>query len=394
MDLIKELKALMPDEPESEISKDVDEFRQSNPGITDEQIFEKGKNLLQGMKSKAGSSTLPSPGMSPVIPPPSPGAPNMSSPAARGSAGIESADIIPKDRPGRLGGRDVAIAALEGIAGLGDAISTGYGGVKTDYLKTAMGAEQQNKENRLAREKLISDRLKEQRTEKRDDETLRLANLKTQAETMKATMEAMRGDGKDRFEMEEKLRDGFSGASKTFAVVRDQYGTLQAAAKDPSAAGDLALIFSYMKLVDPGSTVREGEFSNAQNSAGVPDRVRNLYNNALNGQRFAPSVRSDFVNQAGKLFQSHKQTFDATKGLYDKLAASYNLDPKKVTDIVVGESSGRGEQGQKESNPNTPPQPSTKQMRSFSREDEDALKWANENPKDPRAVEIHKRLGR
>lgn len=50
-------------------------------------------------------------------------------------------------------GRDAAVAALQGLAGVGDAISAGYGGTKTDFLKTAMGAEQQAKENRMAEQK-------------------------------------------------------------------------------------------------------------------------------------------------------------------------------------------------------------------------------------------------
>jgi len=33
-----------------------------------------------------------------------------------------------------------------------------------------------------------------------------------------------------------------------------------------------------MKILDPGSVVREGEFATAQNSAGIPERIRAKYN--------------------------------------------------------------------------------------------------------------------
>ena len=391
MDIVQQLHALKPDEPIDEVAKDVDQIRQASPGITDEEIYAQGQALVSGQSQKP--SAPPAAPADPIAQPPQP--PVVAPPAAPVAAPRQPDEdpILEEDMPRKLGGRDYAIAALQGLAGVGDAVVRGFGSGNSDHLKAAMASEKENQDYRLNRQKIISDRMKEKRIEKRDDEALHLANLKTQAETMKTTMDAMRGEGKDKFDMEEKLRGGFTQSAKTFATVRDQYGVLKSAAQDPSAAGDLALIFSYMKLVDPGSTVREGEFSNAQNSAGVPDRVRNLYNNALNGQRFAPNVREDFVNQAGKLFQSHKQTFDETKGLYDKLATSYDLDPKRVTEIVVGESSGGRDQEPKQGNAGGQ-STGSKPKRTLTAEDADALKWANANPRDPRASEILKRLGR
>jgi len=38
-------------------------------------------------------------------------------------------------------------------------------------------------------------------------------------------------------------------------------------------------------MLDPGSVVRESEFATAQNAAGVPDQVRNMYNKVLSGTR-------------------------------------------------------------------------------------------------------------
>lgn len=45
--------------------------------------------------------------------------------------------------------------------------------------------------------------------------------------------------------------------------VLTMYQKVQAAAHQPSAANDLSLIFGYMKMLDPGSVVREQEFANA-----------------------------------------------------------------------------------------------------------------------------------
>ena len=54
-------------------------------------------------------------------------------------------------------------------------------------------------------------------------------------------------------------------------------------------------------MLDPNSVVREGEFATAQNSTGVPDRVRNLYNKIMTGERLNPSQRQEFIDTAGAL---------------------------------------------------------------------------------------------
>lgn len=310
LDLHRELKALKPDEPDEEIARDIQAIRQAQPGVRDEDILEQAKGLVQSEgkpAAPAAPAAMPAAPSRPEAPPSAPAAPAFTLPEP------------PPDRPDKITGNDAAIAALQGLAGLGDAIATGYGGTKTDFLKTAMAADQQARENRTVRQKLIADRMKEGR------------------EGQKAQLEALLKGSKDRFEMEEKLRDSFSAQAKTFATVRDQYGVLQAAAQDPSAAGDISLLMAYMKLVDPGSTVREGEFANAAAAAGLPERLVGLAQRVDSGQRLSPAQRADFVGQAGKLFGTHQQTFEASKRVYDDLATAYGLTPKNVTSIVVGD---------------------------------------------------------
>lgn len=127
------------------------------------------------------------------------------------------------------------------------------------------------------------------------------------------------------------LRREFTAATKQYGDVRDAYGRIQASAKNPSAAGDLSLIFNYMKVLDPGSTVREGEFATAQNATGVPERIVNAYNSAISGQRLNPAQRNDFVNRAGLLFNRQHETYLSTKKNYDTLATKFGFDPSLVT---------------------------------------------------------------
>lgn len=85
-----------------------------------------------------------------------------------------------------------------------------------------------------------------------------------------------------------------------------------------------------MKILDPASVVRETEFANAQNAAGVPDRIRNLWNKALRGERLNDAQREDFVNSAKKLVVSQKGQLDSMNKTYMDIATAYQLDPTKI----------------------------------------------------------------
>ncbi len=132
------------------------------------------------------------------------------------------------------------------------------------------------------------------------------------------------------FDSETKLRKEFSAVSSDFRTVRDAYSRIESSAKDPSAAGDLAMIFNYMKVLDPGSVVRESEFATAANSAGVPDRIRATYNKVLSGERLADAQRADFLNRGQRLYQGRLEQYGKTETEYRRLAESYEFDPSRI----------------------------------------------------------------
>lgn len=130
----------------------------------------------------------------------------------------------------------------------------------------------------------------------------------------------------------DQLRADYEAATKPFITVRDAHLRIEATSEgEPSPAGDLALIFSYMRVLDPDSTVREGEFATAQNTAGVPDQIRNLYNKLISGERLNPNQRQDFLRRSRQLFlkaqDQHKQTVNEFK----RISSKVGIDP----DIVI-----------------------------------------------------------
>jgi hypothetical protein len=122
---------------------------------------------------------------------------------------------------------------------------------------------------------------------------------------------------------------------KEFKAIGSSYRNVVATANNDSAAGDLSLIFAFMKILDPNSVVREQEFANAQNAAGVPDQIRNAYNRALNGERLSERQRVDFVTQARSVYENRAAVYNETANYYRGLAADYGFDPDNLGATLV-----------------------------------------------------------
>ncbi len=161
----------------------------------------------------------------------------------------------------------------------------------------------------------------------------RAAAAKSGAEAARAQSEARQmGAGviplDKRPEAEAKFRKEYSDQTKGYQEVKSAYQRILAS--EDSAVGDLSLIFGYMKMLDPGSVVREGEFATAQNAAGVPDRVMNLYNRALSGQRLNPSQRQSFKGQADKLYKTAATQEETVRKGIDRIATGYGLKTENI----------------------------------------------------------------
>lgn len=142
---------------------------------------------------------------------------------------------------------------------------------------------------------------------------------------------------------ENALRDDYLKQAKDFITVRDAKNRLDTIEK--TGAGDIALVFSYMKLLDPGSTVREGEYATARNAAGVPDRVLALYNRALAGEQLSPKARTDITSQANRFYESAALQHDKLTTRFAGIAKRQGLNVDNVTvDVLPAERpKGKGE---------------------------------------------------
>lgn len=133
------------------------------------------------------------------------------------------------------------------------------------------------------------------------------------------------------FERANKLRDEYFKQTAPYEELASSYNRILAATRDPSIAGDIAMTFNFMKVLDPGSTVMKGEQADVVNAGKIPERIRGLYNSLILGEsKLDDNVRADFVNQAKNIYQSQRELYNKKRANYTKIATRAKVDPVDV----------------------------------------------------------------
>lgn len=126
------------------------------------------------------------------------------------------------------------------------------------------------------------------------------------------------------------LRKEFTRASEDFIGAFDAFDRVKFAAENESAAGDVALIFGFMKMLDPGGRVTEGEFATTEQAGSVPEQVLGLYNRAVSGQRLTANQRADFFNQTKGIFRRQVEKQIGREEEFSRLARSFRFPTEQV----------------------------------------------------------------
>jgi hypothetical protein len=114
------------------------------------------------------------------------------------------------------------------------------------------------------------------------------------------------GFAKEIFSAEKGLRTEWEKVSVPFQKIEGNHKKLKEALDTDSGVGDMSAIFIYMKMLDPGSVVRESEFSAAQQTAGLMAQVAVLGKQILDGQKLGDDQRKAFLNLAESFYQVAK----------------------------------------------------------------------------------------
>lgn len=140
------------------------------------------------------------------------------------------------------------------------------------------------------------------------------------------------------FEQTDKL---ISNARKdkridNFIQLQSSMDRIQAANQDPTGASDVSMIFSFMKMLDPGSVVRESEFQLASDTAGAPEFVKAAAQKLISGERLTDVSRANFITEADKIFERSRKTADKALVPIQNRAKKNNLDFDQIRQAIFG----------------------------------------------------------
>jgi hypothetical protein len=148
-----------------------------------------------------------------------------------------------------------------------------------------------------------------------------------------SALEATGGvDPEKKFTQEEKIRKEWQGRSKVYGELQGTYSNIKSSADAKTGPGDIALITGFMKMLDPGSVVRETEFATARDTAGLYERLLNTSQKLQSGQLFTldSKQRQEYVNLAKQYLDSAQKKAEQEKKDLNIVVKNYKLNPENV----------------------------------------------------------------
>jgi hypothetical protein len=137
------------------------------------------------------------------------------------------------------------------------------------------------------------------------------------------------------------LRKEYSKESDDYKQVRDQVKRYESIIKNndyvPTGASDMALIFTYMKSLDPRSTVREGEYATAQQAGGVPSYVLSLYNKVVGGGQLDEKGRNEISSAMSSQYGAMLTQQQEREKSYREIAQEVGINPDLVVKHIRAE---------------------------------------------------------
>jgi hypothetical protein len=117
---------------------------------------------------------------------------------------------------------------------------------------------------------------------------------------------------------------------KAHQDVQSAHAQIKSALAANSPIGDTAAATKIMKILDPGSVVRESELGMALAATGLLDRVANYADLIIKGQRLNPTQRKEFGALADALAAESGKAYNAKRSEYQGIADRNGLNREDV----------------------------------------------------------------
>jgi len=126
--------------------------------------------------------------------------------------------------------------------------------------------------------------------------------------------------------LQSDIRQDFKGPKDTATA----YQTMYNAATNPTQKGDTTMLYTFFKVLDPQSTVREGEIEMIKQSRSIPEKFKGMAIKLASGQTLLESERADLLNQAYQYVSNQQRGVTETIDMYKDYAKAFGLNPEKA----------------------------------------------------------------
>ena len=130
------------------------------------------------------------------------------------------------------------------------------------------------------------------------------------------------------------LRKDFTAQSKELGYQNALDSWNRASEVPNDGSGDLTLLYSYIKALDPNSVVREGEIEISKATGSVPENILTAYTRAKEGKLLSPEQRGEYIREVGRIYNFKAKQQQQLNAFYTGLATDSQVDPKKVIGAV------------------------------------------------------------
>lgn len=174
----------------------------------------------------------------------------------------------------------------------------------------------------------------------------------------------------DKLKFTQSLRKEHTDLSSGFRDRSDSLRQIRTNASNDSGPAGVALVFNFMRMLDPGSVVRESEQETLKRARDVFARMgldRGSVEAAIQGNPLTPKQREQIVSASEQMFVGFERAQSSIDGRFKTLSENAGIDPNEVI-LPFGTDA-------KQSTPQPPAQPG-----------QQAIQFLTQNLNDPDVV--------
>ncbi len=138
-------------------------------------------------------------------------------------------------------------------------------------------------------------------------------------------------------EQEKFARDSIKTApiGTQFQDIKSNFDTMLSNYKNNDRYGTLAMLYGFSKVLDPGSSVQEGQLQTAVNTQSYLNKLGYSLSSLIDGtQQVGPDLKQEMIRAGAEKLNAFGQDYDAYVNKQKDLVKAYNGNPDRVFGTV------------------------------------------------------------